>query len=76
MENFTVAVSEEVAERLLLKAAEKSISVSKLVGRLLEDHTRPGTEFGRPYEKWKAIQRTPGANATKRMSRDETHQPG
>ena len=74
LKNITITVSEEAAKWARLKAAEESTSVSKLVGRMLEDQMRRSDEYWRAYEKWKTIQPVPGADATKRMSREETHE--
>jgi len=74
LKNITITVSEEAAKWARMKAAEESTSVSKLVGRMLEDQMRLSDEYWRAYEKWKTIKPVPGADATKRMSREETHE--
>ncbi len=71
--NITITISDEVAEWLRQKAAEESISVSEVIGRTLEDRMRHSDDYWRAYQRWKAIASVPGADATKRMSRDETH---
>ena len=74
LKNITITVSEEAAHWARMKAAEESTSVSKLVGRMIEDQMRRGDEYWRAYAKWKTIATAPGADATKRMSRQETHE--
>jgi len=74
LKNITITVSEEAAHWARMKAAEESTSVSKLVGRMIEDQMRRGDEYWRAYEKWKTIAAAPGADATKRMSLQETHE--
>ena len=74
LKNITITVSEEAAHWARMKAAEESTSVSKLVGRMIEDQMRRGDEYWRAYEKWKTVTAVPGADATKRMSRQETHE--
>ena len=41
---------------------------------MLEDQMRQSDEYWRAYERWKAIPSVPGADATKRMSREKTHE--
>ena len=74
MKKVTITMSEEAARWARMKAAEESMSVSKLVGRMIEDQMRRGDEYWRAYEKWKTVTAVPGADATKRMSRQETHE--
>jgi len=74
MKKVTITMSEEAARWARMKAAEESMSVSKLVGRMIEDQMRRGDEYWRAYEKWKTVTAVPGADATKRMSRQEAHE--
>ncbi len=74
LRNITITVSEEAAKWARMRAAEEDTSVSKLVGRMLEEQMRKTDEYWRAYERWKAIPAVPGADATRRMSRAETHE--
>ena len=72
LRNITITVSEEAARWARKKAAEENTSVSKLVGRMLENQMRQGDEYWRAYRQWKRI----GAvevDATRRLSREEAH---
>jgi hypothetical protein len=73
LKNVTITLSEEVARWARKKAAEENTSVSKLVGRMLEDQMRLGDEYWRAYERWKKIGSIPGMDAAGRLSREEAH---
>ena len=74
LKNVTITVSEEAALWARRKAAEENTSVSKLVGRMLEDEMRRTDEYRRAYEKWKKIKPIPGFDASKRLSRSELYE--
>ncbi len=73
LKNVTITLSEEVARWARKKAAEENTSVSKLVGRILENQMRLGDEYWRAYERWKQIGAIKGVDAARRLSRDEAH---
>lgn len=73
MRNITISVSEEAARWARRKAAEENTSVSKLVGRMLENQMRMSDEYWRAFERWKSIERIDGISADKRLSREEAH---
>jgi len=70
----TITVSEEVAKWARKQAAEKNTSVSKLVGRMLEEKMRQTDEYWAAYERLKRIKPIPGFDASKRMTREEAHE--
>jgi len=70
---MTITVSEEAARWAPKKAADENTSVSKLVGRMLEDQMRCTDEYWKAYERWKKIKPIPGFDASKRMSRQELY---
>ena len=72
LKRITITVSEEAAHWARKKAAEESTSVSKLVGRMLEDQVRRTDEYWAAYEKWKKIKPIPGL-AANRLTREEAH---
>ena len=74
LKNITITVSEEAARWARRKAAEEETSVSKLVGRMLEEQMRQGDDYWRAYEKWKRIKPIPGFDAANRMTREEAHE--
>ena len=73
LKNVTVTLSEEVAHWARRKAADENTSVSKLIGRILEEQMRRGDEYWRAYERWKKLESVPGIDATKLVSREEAH---
>jgi hypothetical protein len=73
LKNVTVTLPEEVAHWARRKAADENTSVSKLVGRILEEQMRRSDDYWRAYEQWKKLETIPGIEAKKRMSRDEAH---
>jgi len=69
----TITVTEEVAQWARRKAAEENTSVSKLVGRMLEDEMRRRGEYWEAYETVKKIKPIKGLDASKRMNREELY---
>ena len=72
LKRITITVSEEAARWARKKAAEENTSVSKLVGRMLEDQMRRTDEYWAAYEKWKKIKPIPGL-AAHRLTREEAN---
>ena len=72
LKNMTITVSEEVARWARKKAAEDNVSVSKLVGRMLENQMRMSDEYWRAYRQWKKI-KSLDIDAAGRLSREEAH---
>jgi hypothetical protein len=70
----TITLSREVAGRLRQKAAAENTTVSRLVGRILEDQMRLSDEYWRAYERWKKIAGIPEVDATARLSREDAHE--
>ena len=60
LKNITITVSEETALWARKKAAEENTSVSKLVGKMLEDKMRLTDEYWKAYETLERIQPIPG----------------
>ncbi|MRR13761.1 CopG family transcriptional regulator, partial [bacterium] len=50
LKNVTITLTEEAALWARRKAADQNTSVSKLVGRMLEDQMRLSDEYWRAYE--------------------------
>ena len=74
LKNVTITVSEEVALWARRKAAEENTSVSKLVGRMLEEQMLRSDEYWKAYETWKKIKPVKGFDASKRWSRAELYE--
>ena len=73
---MTITVSEELARWARRKAADENTSVSKLVGRMLEDQMRLTDGYWKAYERWKEIKPIKGLNASQRLKRDEIYDRG
>jgi hypothetical protein len=72
--NITITVSEEVASWARKRAAEENTSVSKLVGRMLENQMRMTDEYWRAFHRWKKIGGIKGIDAAGRLTREEAHE--
>lgn len=76
MRNITITVPEDLARWARRQAAEKDVSVSKLVSRMLEEERRRTDGYWQAYREWKRITRpVKGFAASKRLSRDAAHEP-
>ena len=73
LKNITITVSEDAARWARRKAAEENTSVSKLVGRMLENQMRMTDEYWRAFQRWKKIGGVKGIDAAGRLSREEAH---
>jgi hypothetical protein len=73
LKRITITVSEEAARWAREKAAEENTSVSKLVGRMLEDQMRRSDDYWRAFERLKRMKPIPGFDASKRVSRDQLY---
>ena len=73
LKNITITVSEEVALWARKAAAEENTSVSKLVGRMLEDEMVRRDEYWEAYERLKRIRPVKGFDASKRAKRGDLY---
>ncbi len=73
LKNMTITVNEDAARWARRKAADKNTSVSKLVGRMLEDQMRQTSKYRRAFRRWKKIGTIPGIDAANRLSREEAN---
>lgn len=73
LKNITITVSEDVALWARRRAAEENTSVSKLVGRMLENQMRASDDYWRAFRKWKRLGPMKRLDAARRMSREEAH---
>ena len=73
--NLTITVEEEALRWARHEAAEKGISVSKLVGQMLEREMRQTDAYWKAFERWKQISKKGlDVDAPNRLSREETHE--
>ena len=73
LRNITITVSEEAARWARIKAAEEDTSVSKLVGRMIEDEMRRAGAYRAAFEKWKKLKPIKGVRPAERMTREAAH---
>jgi hypothetical protein len=76
LKNMTITVTEESARWARKKAAEENISVSKLVGRMLEAEMRQSGAYWAAYKTMKRIQPIPGIDAAHRLTREKANARG
>jgi len=74
LKRITITVSEEAAGWARKKAAGENTSVSKLVGRMLEDQMRRDDDYWRAYEQWKKLKPIKGFDASRRLTREEANE--
>jgi hypothetical protein len=70
---MTITVSEDAAGWARRKAAEENTSVSRLVGRMIEEQMRMSDNYRRAYARWKKIGPVKRLDASSRLSREEAH---
>ena len=73
LKNVTITVTEETARWARRKAAEENTSVSKLVGRMLEEEMRRTDGYWQAYERVKKIKPIKGFDASRRLKREEIY---
>lgn len=73
LKNVTITVDADALRWARRKAAEENTSVSKLVGRMLEDKMRQTDEYWAAYERMKKIPPIPGL-AAGRLSREKANE--
>ena len=73
LRNLTITVEEDVLRWAKRKAADADTSVSKLVGRMLQEEMRRTDAYWKAYERWKKIKPIPGL-AANRLSREEANE--
>ncbi len=72
LRNLTITVDEAAAEWARIQAAKKDMSVSRLVGRLIEEQMKREDEYARAMEE--SMARKPfGKSTGKLLSREEVH---
>ena len=73
---MTITVSEDAAGWVRRKAAAENTSVSKLVGRMLEDQMRTTDEYWQAHERWKKIGPIKDFDASQHVKRDQLYDRG
>lgn len=72
LKNVTVTMPPEVALWARKKAAEENLSVSRLVGKMLEAQMRKSDDYGDAFERWKKL-KPMDLDAAHRLTRDEAN---
>ncbi len=73
MKNVTITLSDEAVRWARKKAAEENTSVSRLVGRMLENQMRMTDEYWKAFERVKRIKPVSGFDASKRLRREQLY---
>jgi hypothetical protein len=73
LRNVTITLSEEALRWARKRAAEEETSVSRLVGRMLEDEMLRTDQYWTSFKKWKKLKPIAGFDASKRAKRDELY---
>jgi len=73
LKNVTITLNEDVLHWARLQAADEGTSVSKLVGKVLEDRMRSADGYRRAFARIKRIQPIPGFDASKRALREQLY---
>jgi hypothetical protein len=55
LKNVTIALSEEAAHWVRMRAAEDNISVSRLIGKMLEAQMRQTDDYQYAYRRWQRM---------------------
>jgi hypothetical protein len=71
--NVTIKISDEAALWARRKAAEENISVSRLVGEMIERQMRLTGDYWRAFGHWKSNCPLAACGATQRMTREQVH---
>ncbi|MCS6952760.1 MAG: hypothetical protein RMK57_00340 [Bryobacterales bacterium] len=71
LKNVTITVDQEVARWARKRAAEENISLSRFIGRLLEERMRASDEYWKAYRRVRSL-RIPGL-ASQRLTRDQIY---
>jgi hypothetical protein len=73
---ITISLDPAILQWACKEAAGKRVSVSKLIGRLLEKEMRASDVYWRAYEEWKGLPHDLRVqiDASKRFTRDEAHE--
>jgi hypothetical protein len=74
LKNVTITLTEEAALWARRQAAEHNTSVSKFVGKLIEQKMRQTDDYWKAYEVIKKIKPIPGFDASKRGKRDDIYE--
>ena len=76
LKNVTVTLEEDALKWARHQAAEEGLSVSKLLGKILEREMRNrGAEYRQAFEDWKRLTAQGfDIDATNRLTREEAHE--
>jgi hypothetical protein len=73
LRKITITLSEDAATWIRRKAAAEETSVSKLVGRMIDNQMRQTDAYWAAFERWKKLKPIPGLAAAKRLTREALH---
>lgn len=75
LKNVTITFSEEVARRARVRAAEENVSLSKLVGKILEAQLIRSDEYQEAHRRWQELtsRKSLRMDAAKRLTREQAN---
>ncbi len=76
LKNVTITADEKVLKWARHQAVEKGVSVSKLVGQILEQQMHQEDDYWQAFERWKKIKPVPFKEPITKIDRAELHERG
>ncbi len=73
LKNVTITLNEEALHWARRQAADEGTSVSKFVGKVLEERMRRADGYRRAFARIKRIPPIPGFDASKRVPREQLY---
>jgi hypothetical protein len=73
LKNVTITLNEDALHWARRQAADQGTSVSKFVGKVIEDRMRSADGYRRAFATVKRIKPIPGFDASKRVPREQLY---
>jgi hypothetical protein len=73
LRKITLRVPDHVRRWARQSAIDEETSLSRLVGRILEDEMRRTDPFWQAFEEWKKLTPIPGFDASRRAKREDLY---
>ena len=76
LKNVTITADERVLKWARHEAADRGVSVSRLVGQILAEEMRKKDGYWQAFERWKKLKPIPFKQRIGKIDREETHERG
>ena len=75
LRNFTLTLPEEVARWVRVRAAEENVSMSKLVGRILESQMARADDYAVAHRRWQKLMKSDSlqVDTKNRLTREQAN---